>query len=248
MRPQRRWGDPSRPTDLGARERAQEERERDALHAAADVRDEIALQLGTPSAAAKSGERSSRCSALFNTNAMQMAHLEGRRSAAIDKFKPSSRCSRSDSWNAQAEHSMTSMLTAATTTESQEATGSPVAANRPGDWRAAEDDPAEPVAEPERLPRGPWKRQGCPGEMQFKAPKAGVRQRSARRVRRGCQGLNLPQESAQKVLDKVAPVLHAQQAQRLEQVRTPHGQRRRRRTRQSAATSWPRTSPSPRRP
>jgi len=76
------------PTDLGARERAQEERERDALHAAADVRDEIALQLGTPIGRRQVWrEVEPVFRSVFNTNAMQMAHLEGRRSAAIDKFQ-----------------------------------------------------------------------------------------------------------------------------------------------------------------
>lgn len=118
---------------------------------------------------------------------------------------------------------MTSMLTAATTTESQEATGSPVAEQTaPVTGEQQKTTPAEPVAEPEKAAeKAPEAPKGAPEKYEFKAPEGEAFDSEVLDVyAEVAKELNLPQESAQKVLDKVAPVLHAQQAQRLEQVRT----------------------------
>lgn len=76
------------PTDIGARERAENERERDSLLAAAAVRAEVELQLSTPIGRRQVWrEIEPVFRSVFNTNAMQMANLEGRRGAALDKFE-----------------------------------------------------------------------------------------------------------------------------------------------------------------
>lgn len=91
--------------------------------------------------------------------------------------------------------------------QATEGQGTPQSGEKPAEGQKSEGDQGEP--------------QGAPEKYEFKAPENSTLNDSVMAAySEVAKELNLPQEAAQKVLDKVAPVIAAQQAEAFQKVQT----------------------------